>query len=94
MTDAVALRWARRRLEMRSLLAVVLMTVLAVGAGIAIRIAVVDTTRTVAADGLDVRVPGGWLVTDGVGDAVSDAELSGRIDARLWVPDYPDLVEA
>jgi malate dehydrogenase (oxaloacetate-decarboxylating) len=29
---------------------------------------------------------------DGVGDAVSDAELRDRIDARRWTPDYPDLV--
>jgi malate dehydrogenase (oxaloacetate-decarboxylating) len=29
---------------------------------------------------------------DGVGDAVSDAELRDRIDARFWTPDYPDLV--
>jgi putative serine protease PepD len=85
MSDAVALRWARRRLEMRSLLAVVLLTALAVGAGIALRIAVVDTTRTVAADGLDVRVPAGWLVTDGVGDAVLSAYDPRQPDVRYTV---------
>jgi putative serine protease PepD len=92
MSDAVALRWARRRLEWRSLLAVVLTAVIAVGAGLAIRSVVVDAPRTVEAGGLQVRVPAGWLVDDGVGDALIGAYDPRRPDVRYAVErlDLPD----
>ncbi|HEY0444495.1 MAG TPA: serine protease, partial [Candidatus Limnocylindrales bacterium] len=85
MTATLAQRRANDRVEWQSLVAVILVTVLAVGAGLIVLNRTADQSRRVDRSGINVDVPAAWIVTEPAGDVILSAYDPHDHDLRYTV---------
>ena len=85
MSAAVVTRRRSDRAEWQSFLAVILVTVLAIGAGLAVLSRTADQSRRVERAGISVDLPTSWIVADSAGDLILSAYDPLNLDLRYTV---------
>lgn len=85
MSAAVVTRRRSDRAEWQSFLAVILVTILAVGAGLAFLSRTADQSHRVERSGISVDLPTNWIVSDPAGDLILSAYDPLNFDLRYTV---------
>ncbi len=85
MSAAVVTRRRSDRAEWQSFLAVILVTILAIGAGLTFLSRSADQTRRVERSGISVDLPTNWIVSDPAGDLILSAYDPLNFDLRYTV---------